>query len=497
MFPMANTGFFKRGGGSCPSYTPGLYTAEEIDTLVNVDGYIPVATTLEFEDIANGLTQTMGAGTCWEGSYENLSTAKYVQVEALDFTGYGTWATPIGLTGTGTYDGNEMGFANLTMTRSMFTAATATSTVLNLRLTSCSITKASSNTGLIFETIAGGSISNVILSSCSVSGAQDTGFIFGSYTSPIDDLTVNNIQVDNSNTFAISSSRGGVIAGQCVGTSTYSCTISNLIIGAQINSTGNIILGGVAGQAFYTTIENGTLSGGVLSARLSGGVVGYAQTNLLIQDVTVQNCSITSSNSTDGRIGAIAGYNPGTGVIIRRCKVSNVIVSAVGDKVGGVFGESFNGGIAISEIEILGCSIEVTGGGRDYAGGIGGHDRNVAVDIDNCRVDEDTTISANGSWAGGIMGRVDVSGTTVDNSYSAASVTAGSAAGGLVGVNSGTWTACYWDTTTGPATSAAGTGQTTSALQTPTTNSGIYSAWTIPPWDFGTASDYPTLTTTP
>ena len=61
----------KGASSSCPSYTPGLYTSEQIDTLVFVDGYIPVASASEFDAIRTGASETMGAGTCWEGSYTN------------------------------------------------------------------------------------------------------------------------------------------------------------------------------------------------------------------------------------------------------------------------------------------------------------------------------------------------------------------------------------------------------------------------------------------
>ena len=72
--------------------------------------------------------------------------------------------------------------------------------------------------------------------------------------------------------------------------------------------------------------------------------------------------------------------------------------------------------------------------------------------------------------------------------------------GGLIGSNasSGTSiTASYWDTGTGPSSSAGGEGKTTSELQTPTSNTGIYANWQSAAegdvWDFGTSSQYPAL----
>ena len=77
--------------------------------------------------------------------------------------------------------------------------------------------------------------------------------------------------------------------------------------------------------------------------------------------------------------------------------------------------------------------------------------------------------------------------------------------GGLVSRTWGTLTvtASYWDTaTSGQASSAGGTGQTTGALQAPTGYTGLYAGWNVDldgdgsaddPWHFGAATDYPVL----
>ena len=56
-------------------------------------------------------------------------------------------------------------------------------------------------------------------------------------------------------------------------------------------------------------------------------------------------------------------------------------------------------------------------------------------------------------------------------------------------------TTSYWDTDTSGQTASAGgvTGQTTTALQTPTGATGIYSTWDTDRWHFGTTSQYPVL----
>ena len=105
--------------------------------------------------------------------------------------------------------------------------------------------------------------------------------------------------------------------------------------------------------------------------------------------------------------------------------------------------------------------------------------------------------------AGGLVGS---NGGGITASYArgrAAASGSGSAAGGLVGsqLRNGRATNSYWDTTTsGLTSSAGGTGQTSSALQTPTGYTGIYASWNLnldgaaggdTPWYFGRVNQYP------
>ena len=79
-------------------------------------------------------------------------------------------------------------------------------------------------------------------------------------------------------------------------------------------------------------------------------------------------------------------------------------------------------------------------------------------------------------------------------------------AGGLVSSNfavQGTATDSYWDTqTSGQSESAGGEGKTTSVLQSPAGYTCIYENWNVDLdedgvgddlWDFGNASQYPTM----
>ncbi len=103
---------------------------------------------------------------------------------------------------------------------------------------------------------------------------------------------------------------------------------------------------------------------------------------------------------------------------------------------------------------------------------------------------------------GGLVGQND---GTITASYATGTATADSndLTGGLYATGSGTSPASYWDTESSSlSTSAGGTGQTTSALQSETDYDGIYANWNVDvdgrpgnddPWTFGAADQYPVL----
>ena len=141
-------------------------------------------------------------------------------------------------------------------------------------------------------------------------------------------------------------------------------------------------------------------------------------------------------------------------------------------------------------------NVDVQGGW--YIGGLAGSNGLV---IAACSV---TGVVGGGGHVGGLVGN-NFSGQVIA-SYSAASVADGSNTGGLVGSNfadRGTARDSYWDTqTSGHSESADGEGKMTSELQSPADYTAIYENWNVDLdkdgvgddlWDFGNASQYPTL----
>ncbi len=127
--------------------------------------------------------------------------------------------------------------------------------------------------------------------------------------------------------------------------------------------------------------------------------------------------------------------------------------------------------------------------GNNYVGGVVGNVNS-------------SSLTSNVYAAGSVNGNSNVGGLSghyvhesMSNSYSTASVSGNAKTGGLIGsVGSGKADESYWDTqTSGQSGSASGIGRTTSQLQGPTSNTGIYLQWSTDIWDFGTSLQYPAL----
>ena len=224
----------------------------------------------------------------------------------------------------------------------------------------------------------------------------------------------------------------------------------------------------VGGLAGYSV---GSISHSYASGRVEGGgnnlASGNAVGGLLGKNLGGITASYATGNvSGKAGVGGLAGVNVGpiTG------SYASGSVSATGNTAGGLVGENKENQQGTSGV----YSSYATGGvyGLSNAGGLVGE--NIAK---------------------------------VENSYSTGAVTVkGGTARGLIGIalsglegTGGTASASYWDTETSKISDPGGEehkygyGKTTSELQTPTSATGIYKDWAASKWDFGTASDYPSL----
>ena len=237
-----------------------------------------------------------------------------------------------------------------------------------------------------------------------------------------------------------------------------SYTISNLFV--DRSSTNKVGLFGLAGVSSVIR-RVGLLDIRVTGARYVGGLVG-------LSDSDITGSYATGQVAGAAWVGGLIGGN-GIGGKIHASYTTGRVIG--GFHAGGLVGLN-NGGIYTSY-----ATGRVSG-----TSGIGGLVGRMGENGDITASYATGHVSGN-NHAGGLLGSL--AGGTIRVSYATGRVSSGgSAVGGLVGENLAgtTFTASYWDTSTsGQTSSAGGTGQTTTQLQTPTGYSGIYADWNVDP----------------
>ena len=220
-----------------------------------------------------------------------------------------------------------------------------------------------------------------------------------------------------------------------------------------------------------------------------GGLVGYQMGG------KIADCSVSGSiNATGSRVGGLIGYSYEVGEVIG-C-YSTASVEGFND-VGGLIGYNYSriekcyatgnvkgnssttGGLIASNYGVI-TDCYATGsvyGLYDEVGGLVGLNAYSGAQIINSFATGQVT--GGGSNIGGLVGENKGS-AIVDKCYATGQVTGGTKVGGLIGetIEGATTTNSYWDTeTSGQATSAGGTGYSTSAMIMETNSVPIYVDW--------------------
>ncbi|PFH12288.1 filamentous hemagglutinin family protein [Collimonas sp. PA-H2] len=297
-----------------------------------------------------------------------------------------------------------------------------------------------------------------------------------------------------------SSNYTGALVGQNFGKINNS--FSTATVSASSNAT---FIGGLVGENSGGTINRshagGTLNAGA-AANNVGGLLGGMQGGTVSYSYATGNVTGTS-NYVGGLIGYSYGGGSATSVISNSYATGSVSGSSY---VGGLLGANygFSGPSTISNSYATGAvaGTSAVGGlvGHNY-GGAGGNPA-----ISNSYATGSVTGTAGASFVGGLVGNnagAGALGGTVTNSYSTGGVSAGAGStsvGGLIGNNAGTVTGSFWDkTSSGQATSAAGTGMTTANMQNQAnfTSSTAANGNLNPAWDFSStwviSGGYPLL----
>ena len=150
----------------------------------------------------------------------------------------------------------------------------------------------------------------------------------------VDNATIKNLKIGKNSSITGYKAVGGIV-GKAVNQTTISNCENQAIL--QINSSGDGLVGGIAGTVRNTTIYNcsNIVTIGTDSGNLVGGILGSAtQTNIL-------KCYNTSNIKGSLNIGGIIGS--GDGSVVNSCYNTGNIHSS--DNAAGIAGQMFNSGI--------------------------------------------------------------------------------------------------------------------------------------------------------
>ena len=217
-----------------------------------------------------------------------------------------------------------------------------------------------------------------------------------------------------------------------------------------------------------------------------------------ISGVGLKNVRVNVSTSAEYvDLGTLVGDNIGT-VTDSYATGSISATLGTGSMIGGLLG--YNRGNVSSVYSDVSINVRISAASADdpriYLGGLVGNNRGSITSAYS-----KGSVRGSGGSSSAVAGLIGTNAGAVTGSYSTSAVSSSSTStqtGGLIGSGhaaASTIRASYWDTQTSGQTGSVGggVGYTTSELQSPTANSGIYSTWPNARWDFGASNQYPAL----
>ncbi|MGI6575150.1 MAG: GLUG motif-containing protein [bacterium] len=250
----------------------------------------------------------------------------------------------------------------------------------------------------------------------------------------------------------------------------------------EVDISGKATVGGLVGCQNGGAIVDCSVSGSVngTGSRV-GGLIGESY-----EVVEVIGCYSTASVEGLNDVGGLIGYNSYS--TIEKCHATGN-VKGNSSTTGGLVASNYNG--VIKNCYATGSVY----GLYDEVGGLVGWNAYSEAQIINSYATGQVT--GGGERIGGLVGR-NHSSAIVDKCYSTGKVSGGTKVGGLIGetVDGATTTNSYWDIqTSGQATSAGGTGYSTSAMIMETNSVPIYVDWDFTDtWAIKEGVSYPYLT---
>ena len=201
--------------------------------------------------------------------------------------------------------------------------------------------------------------------------------------------------------------------------------IENLSVSGTVS--GGMCVGGIAGQN-NGNVEDCDFTGSVSGSDHVGGVVGWN-----ISGGNVKNCYNTGEVSGSSYVGGVVGENLGSSTA-ENCYNTGTVT---GSPVGGVVGSnSFSA--TVTNCYNTGTVSGPDSGSGNSVGGVVGYNSGIG-NVKNCY--NTGTVTGTDDYVGGVVGYNDVGGVT--NCYNTGEVS-GNQVGGVVGLNNGPVTGCYF-----------------------------------------------------
>lgn len=421
----------------------GIYTEEEIEDLVNNEGYIKVKNAEDLNNVRNKLN------------------AKYIQVANINLSSFDNF-DPIGPF-TGIYNGGGFKINNLTIDKpttnyvGLFKQVQSNAMIENVGLNNVNVI-GSGSTGTLIGISDLSTIKNSYVTGKVIGKDSKIGGLIG---------ITNSSKVINSHSDVLVEHSGSFYAGGLIGESNLSTIENSHSIG---NIKGLHTVGGLVGEGSYTTIKKSFSTGeiygighdvGGLAGKFSGTIDdSYSSSNVIAKGFYV-----------GGLIGEVGGYYSNENAIINNSYSTGLIN---GDfNVGGLIGFTtkkavINNSYAIGETKGTGSSI----------GGLIGEVRSEVL-ISNSYSKSNVT---GNKQTGGLLGLVNLSESStpkpsIKNSFATGLITGNLEKGGLIGEDvystGATIINSYWDKeTTGQSTSVGSPdtdGKTTAEMKTKST----------------------------
>lgn len=234
-------------------------------------------------------------------------------------------------------------------------------------------------------------------------------------------------------------------------------TVRRVVIDGFTNNGAGAKVGGVAGCAVGSTIEECVMNSDLFaSLEMSGGMVGWMSGGKVSGCTTTSTIKSISTDTTNNwaQSGGIVGYAC-NGAVVENCTLSGNVAS-MGKRVGGIVGELQNSTVkgcrvmSVAEVfnnahscggvvgghyggTVSNCVVEgVIGSQGDYCGGISGYF--ASGEIRDCVVQGSASVITYNDYCGGIAGTAYTSSSCViDGCASYADVRACHTVGGIVG----------------------------------------------------------------